>query len=87
MIQDEIIVRPLSMRKIQEVFRQHEQGHSNRDIGWSLNISSGIVSNYLYRARVAGLTLAEGLSLGEQQLFERRILFSILQSSTIMEWT
>ncbi|HAU1564348.1 IS21 family transposase [Legionella pneumophila] len=74
-------MRPLSMRKIQEVFRQHEQGHSNRDIGRSLNISSGTVSNYLYRARVAGLTLAEALSLGEQELYERLFLPSKASST------
>lgn len=62
------------MRKIQEVFRQHEQGRSNRDIGRSLNISAGTVSNYLYRARVAGLTLAQALILSEQQLYERLFL-------------
>lgn len=54
---------------------------SNRDIGRSLNISSGTVSNYLYRARVAGLTLAEALSLGEQQLYERLFLPSKASST------
>lgn len=62
------------MRKIQEVFRQHEQGRSNREIGRSLNISAATVSNYLYRARVAGLTLAQALILSEQQLYERLFL-------------
>jgi transposase len=69
-----LIVRPLSMRKIQEVLRQHQLGHSNRDIGRSLNISAGTVSNYLYRARVAGLDLSSALELSEAQLHERLFL-------------
>lgn len=62
------------MRKIQEVFRQHEQGHSNRDIGRSLNISAGTVSNYLYRAKVSGLRLDEALTMTEPALYERLFL-------------
>lgn len=59
------------MRKIQEVFRQHLSGHSNRDIGRSLNISAGTVSNYLYRARIAGLDLNAALQWSELELHER----------------
>lgn len=59
------------MSKIQEVFRQHISGQSNRDIGRSLNISAGTVSNYLYRARTSGLDLHSALKWSESELHER----------------
>lgn len=44
------------MRKIQEIMRQHFELHrSNREIGRSLNISAGTVSNYICRAKSAGI--------------------------------
>lgn len=64
------------MRKIQEIFRQHELGHSNREIGRSLNMSPGTVSNYLYRARASGIDLSSTLELSEAQLHERLFLTS-----------
>jgi transposase len=46
----------LSMRKIREVLRlKHECNRSNRDIGHSCDIGSSTVSDYLQRARMAGL--------------------------------
>ena len=47
----------LSMRKIREVLRlKHECVCSNREIGQSCGIGSSTVSDYLQRARMAGLT-------------------------------
>lgn len=47
----------LSMRKIRKVLQlHHDQKYSNRDIASSLHISSGTVSNYLTRAKIAGIT-------------------------------
>lgn len=47
----------LSMRKIREVLRlKHECDCSNREIGQSCGIGSSTVSDYLQRARMAGLT-------------------------------
>lgn len=44
----------LTMRKIRDVLRlHHEQNLSNREIGRSLGVSPGTVSNYLARAKAA----------------------------------
>lgn len=60
------------MRKIQETLRQHyELNRSNREIGRSLNISPGTVSNYLYRARMAGISWPAALKMEESELHER----------------
>lgn len=49
--------RRLSMRKIREILRlKYEQECSVRQIAASCNVSIGIVSDYLLRARSAGLT-------------------------------
>ena len=46
----------LSMRKIREVLRlKYECNRSNRDIGHSCGIGSSTVSDYLQRAKMAGL--------------------------------
>ena len=46
----------LSMRKIREVLRlKYECKRSNRDIGRSCGIGSSTVSDYLQRAKMAGL--------------------------------
>jgi transposase len=63
------------MRKISEVFRQRfDLKCSYRDIAQSLNISTSTVSDYLMRAKAAGLgwPLPEGLS--EQELYDRLFL-------------
>lgn len=65
----------LSMRKISEVFRQKfELQRSNRDIARSLNISASTVSDYLRRAKAAGLhwPFAEGLT--EQCIYDMLFL-------------
>ncbi|HCU5990107.1 TPA: IS21 family transposase [Legionella pneumophila] len=60
------------MRKIQETLRKHyELNRSNREIGRSLNISPGTVSNYLYRARMAGISWPAALEMEEPELHER----------------
>ena len=46
----------LSMRKIREVLRlKYQLGHSNREISGSCNIGSSTVSDYLQRAKRAGV--------------------------------
>ena len=46
----------LSMRKIKEILRlKYECGRSNREIGLSCGIGSSTVSDYLQRARMAGI--------------------------------
>lgn len=45
----------LSMRKIKEVLKLHQEDVSNREIARRFNISAGSVSNYLSRAKAAGL--------------------------------
>lgn len=64
----------LSMRKISEVFRlKWERGRSHREIAQSCGIGTGTVSEYVRRAKAAGLgwPLPEGLTEGEleQRLF------------------
>ena len=58
----------LSMRKIEEILRlKYERGLSHRAIAQSCAVSAGTVSDYVSRAKAAGLSwpLPEGLS-GEQ---------------------
>lgn len=63
------------MRKIYEVLRQHhELKYTNREIGRSLNMSPGTVSNYLNLAKVAGLSWAQVQDLSEQELKQRLFL-------------
>jgi transposase len=76
----------LSMRKIEEILRlKYESGLSHRAIGQSCAISAGTVSDYVSRAKAAGLSwpLPEGLSgekleallfPGPGQVTERQIL-------------
>lgn len=45
------------MRKIHEVLRQHfEQGRSKREIARIINVSPSTVSDYVARAKLAGLS-------------------------------
>lgn len=63
------------MRKIQEILRQHYELHrSNREIGRSLNISAGTVSNYLFRAKAAGIDWSVAMERTEAELNERLFL-------------
>lgn len=60
------------MRKILDILRlHHEEGFSNRAISRSLGISSGTISNYLCRARAAGLTWPLVPDLNEDALYDR----------------
>ena len=45
----------MSMRKIKNVLKLNSEGVGNREIARRLNISPGSVSNYLSRAKAAGL--------------------------------
>ena len=45
----------ISMRKIKNVLKLNSEGVGNREIARRLNISPGSVSNYLSRAKAAGL--------------------------------
>lgn len=61
----------LSMRKIKEVLRlKYELGHSNREISRSCGIGSSTVSDYLQRARRAGIEWPPPEELSEQALEE-----------------
>ncbi|MBX3709534.1 MAG: IS21 family transposase [Gammaproteobacteria bacterium] len=65
----------LSMRKISEVFRQRfELKRSYRDVARSLNISISTVSDYLARARAAGLSWPFSDGLTEQALYDKLFL-------------
>ncbi len=69
------IMGRVSMRKISELLRQkYELGLSNRVIGESLNISPSTVSDYLSRAKAAGISwpLPDGIS--EQDLYDKFFL-------------
>ena len=62
----------LSMRKIEEVLRlKFEKGLTHREIARSCGISAATVSDYVMRAKVAGLSwpLPEGMS--EEEVEER----------------
>jgi transposase len=68
------------MRKISEVLRQrHELKRNYRDIARSLNISISTVSNYLWRAKVAGITWPLG-QLSEEELYDK--LFSEAENAS-----
>ena len=65
----------LSMRKISEILRQrYDLKRSYRDIAKSLNISISTVSDYLARAKTAGISwpLPEGMS--EHDLYDKLFL-------------
>src|SRR5579864_4056110 len=62
------------MRKISEMLRQrHELKRSYRDISTSLNISTGTISDYLSRAKAAGLSWPLP-SLSEEELYAKLFL-------------
>ncbi len=65
----------LTMRKISEILRQrYELGRGYRDIATSLNISISTVSDYLSRAKLAGLTWPLPAPLSEQELYDKLFL-------------
>lgn len=60
------------MRKVREVLRLHfECGRSQREIARSLVLGAGTVSDYLKRARVAGLDWATASALSEAEIDSR----------------
>jgi len=65
------------MRKIREVLRLHyELGCTNREIHASTGLSKGSVSDYLKRARAAGLTWESARALDDAEL-EARVFKAI----------
>jgi transposase len=56
------------MRKIRDVLREKALGHSLRQIARSLGIGRGTVSDYLRRAKVAGITWPVAESLDDHAL-------------------
>ena len=59
----------LSMRKVEEILRlKWEKGLSNRAIAKSCRISAGSVSNYIQRAKTAGLSWPLPEDLGADDL-------------------
>lgn len=57
------------MKKLREVFRlKFELGYSNRQIGRSINISPGTVSEYTSLFKAAGLKWEELVSVSDEQL-------------------
>ena len=53
--------RRVSMRKIREMLRLHEEcGLTNRQIAKALNISRPVVGQYLINFKVSGLTHQRG---------------------------
>jgi transposase len=65
----------LSMRKISEVLRQRfELKRSYREVARSLNISTSTVSDYLARARAAGVSWPLPVELTEQELYDKLFL-------------
>ena len=80
----------LSMRKIREVLRlRWVQGLSQRQIGASCKLGQGTVSDYLRRAKAAGLTwpLPDGLTddILEQQLFPPPV-FTATAERPLPDW-
>lgn len=59
------------MRKIRDVLRMKLKGHSHREITASVGISDGSVSDYLARAREAGLTWAEAETMTDTEVEAR----------------
>ena len=58
----------VSMRNVREVLRLHfECGRSQREIARSLVTGAGTVSDYLKRARAAGLDWATASALSESE--------------------
>ena len=60
------------MRKVREVLRLHfECGRSQREIARSLSLGSGTVSDYLKRAREAGVDWTAASAMAETELEKR----------------
>jgi transposase len=61
----------LSMRKIKEIFRQHHNKRSYRDISRSLNVSISTISDYLSRAKKIGLQWPFPEEWSEDELYAK----------------
>ncbi|HHT0594978.1 TPA: IS21 family transposase [Legionella anisa] len=59
------------MRKIKEIFRQHHNKRSYRDIASSLNVSISTISEYLSRAKKLGLEWPFPDNLSEDELYNK----------------
>lgn len=71
----------LTMRKISEILRQrYELNHSLRDIAKSLNISISTISDYINRAKTAGLSWPLPNGLSEEEIYSK--LFPSGESET-----
>lgn len=76
------------MRKIKEIFRQHHNNRSYRDIAASLNIGISTISDYLNRAKKIGLAWPFPEELSEEALYNK--LFNPSDKQTVQrplpEW-
>lgn len=59
------------MRKIKEIFRQHHNKRSYRDIASSLNVGISTISEYLSRAKKIGLEWPFPEDLSEEELYNK----------------
>jgi len=72
----ELTVERHPMRKIREVLRMKQKGHSHREITASVGLSEGSFSDYLARAREAGLTWADAETMTDTEVEGR--LFALV---------
>jgi len=63
----------IAMRNLKEIFRLKQNGFSNRAIHRSTGVARSTISEYLDRARQAGLTVAQAFALPQDEL--EQILF------------
>ncbi len=68
------------MRKIKNVLKLNSEGVGNREIAKRLNISPGSVSNYLSRAKAAGLVLPLSDEWTEEKIYS--LLFPVENKNT-----
>lgn len=66
----------VSMRKIKEVLKLNHEEVGNREIARRLHISAGSVSNYLTRAKSAGLTWPLSDEWSEDKIYN--VLFPVM---------
>jgi len=74
--------RRLPVRKIKEILRlKHVCGLSKREIARSCNVARSTVTDYLRRARAAGVNWPEAVALTEVELQDRLFPTEHLPSS------
>ena len=77
---------PRSMREVREILRlKHEAKLSIREIARSCGMPRATVSDYLNRAKVAGLSWAKVQELGDEELEARLLAVEQAESSTSEE--